>query len=109
MGLLLPDYIIVNDKIALENALEEGIPEYIIYPLGNPYLEQLSNASDDVTYALVESHIREEPDGWYFPYQSEKYLLTRQFGDSLVGNWPIFVSRTGDFAGPRRPGMSVQI
>lgn len=73
------------------------------------YLEQLSNASDDVAYALMESHIREEPDGWYFPYQSAKYLLTRHFGDSLVGNWPIFVSRTGDFAGPRRPGMSVQI
>lgn len=72
------------------------------------HLEQLSKASDGVTYALLESHIREESDGWYFPYQSEKYLLTGHFGDSLVGNWPIFVSRTGDFAGPRRRGMFPQ-
>ena len=40
--LILPDYIIVNDKLALEDATFEGLPKKIIMPLGNPYLEKLS-------------------------------------------------------------------
>ena len=41
--LFLPNHIIVNDILALEDAVNTGIPESIIKPLGNPYLEMLSN------------------------------------------------------------------
>lgn len=44
-GLLLPDYIIVNDEIAKKGAISEGIPSEIIRPLGNPYLEKLSSCN----------------------------------------------------------------
>jgi len=41
-GLLLPDFIIVNDEIAYEDAITEGLPPFLLKPLGNPYLERLS-------------------------------------------------------------------
>lgn len=40
--LLLPDYIILNDKIALEEALYAGLPRNKLKVLGNPSLEMLS-------------------------------------------------------------------
>jgi len=46
--LMLPDYIIVNDEIALNDAIEDGLPADRLRPLGNPYLEQLSNARIDI-------------------------------------------------------------
>lgn len=39
--LLLPDYILVNDIIALKDAMAEGLPASMLYAIGNPYLEQL--------------------------------------------------------------------
>jgi hypothetical protein len=39
--LLLPDYILVNDTIALQDAIAEGLPASMLYAMGNPYLEQL--------------------------------------------------------------------
>ena len=42
---------------------------------------------------IVESHIRENDDGWFFPYQSKKYLETMDINKSIIGNWPIFVSK----------------
>jgi hypothetical protein len=71
------------------------------------YLERLSTEPEGVPYAIFDSLIREDEDGWYFPYQSASFILTGNFGDSLVGNWPIFVSRSGDYVGSRRPGMSL--
>lgn len=71
------------------------------------FLKRLSAEPEGVPYVLLESRIREDDDGWYFPYQSASFVLTGNSGDSLVGNWPIFVSRAGDYVGPRRPGMPV--
>lgn len=39
--LLLPDYILVNDTIALKDAIAEGLPASMLYAMGNPYLEKL--------------------------------------------------------------------
>jgi len=71
------------------------------------YLRRLSTEPEGVPYVLLDSRIREDEDGWYFPYQSAGFVATGNFGDSLVGNWPIFVDRVGDYVGPRRPGMPV--
>lgn len=68
------------------------------------YLDALVS-SGMVPYAIVTAMIKEEADGWYFPYQSEEFLRTGNFDRSLVGNWPIFVSRDGRSVGPRRPGI----
>lgn len=71
------------------------------------YLMRLSSEPEGVPYAIFESLIREDEDGWYFPYQSASFMLTGDFGDSLVGNWPIFVSHSGDYVGSRRPGVQL--
>ena len=41
-NLILPNYILVNDQLALAAAIAEGLPESILRSLGNPYLESLS-------------------------------------------------------------------
>ena len=46
---------------------------------------------------IVESHIRENDDGWFFPYHSKEYLETMDINKSIIGNWPIFVSKNGGF------------
>ena len=71
------------------------------------FLKRLSNEPEGVPYSLLESRTREDDDGWYFSYQSTSFLQTGNFSESLVGNWPIFVNRKGDYVGPRRPGMPI--
>ena len=46
---------------------------------------------------IVESQVRENDDGWFFPYQSKEYLETMDINKSIIGNWPIFVSKNGGF------------
>ncbi|RRD59055.1 hypothetical protein EII20_00940 [Comamonadaceae bacterium OH2545_COT-014] len=54
-------------------------------------------------YKIIEEAIFEMTDGWYFPYQSKNFIETGNMNFSLVGNWPVFVSRSGVCTGPRRP------
>ena len=51
---------------------------------------------------IVDNAIYELEDGWLFPYQSAKYIKTGEHGFSLVGNWPLFVAKTGDLVEVRR-------
>lgn len=48
-----------------------------------------------ISLLIVESHVRENDDGWFFPYQSKEYLETMDIDKSIIGNWPIFVSKNG--------------
>jgi len=57
-------------------------------------------------YEIVESAILETESGWYFPYQTEKYIETRDIEYSVVGNWPIYVTKSGTCLGPTRPAIS---
>lgn len=50
---------------------------------------------------------KEDAEGWYFFYQSAKYVKTRDINDSVVGNWPIFVNKQGICLGAKRPPLSV--
>jgi len=59
------------------------------------YLEGIQGELGGVACVLVEAGITEDDDGWYFPYQSVELLRTGDCDTSLVGNWPIFVSRDG--------------
>ena len=48
-----------------------------------------------ISLSIVESHVRENDDRWFFPYQSKEYLETMDINKSIIGNWPIFVSKNG--------------
>jgi hypothetical protein len=54
-------------------------------------------------YRIVEAGITEDAEGWYFPYQTARFLETRDLEDSVVGNWPVFVSRASDVVEIRQP------
>jgi len=51
----------------------------------------------EISLLIVESYVRENDDGWFFPYHSKEYLETMDINKSIIGNWPIFVSKNGGF------------
>ncbi len=73
--------------------------------MAREYIDSMASAEGGGFYEIIRTRIREDEEGWYFPYQSKDFLSTGDFSKSLVGNWPIFVSRDGENVGPRRPGM----
>ncbi|WP_443083358.1 YrhB domain-containing protein [Variovorax sp. IB41] len=56
---------------------------------------------------MIESLTKEDLDGWYFPYQSKSFIESGDFNQSLVGNWPVFVDRSGGNVGPRRRKLPI--
>ena len=75
--------------------------------MAEAYLRTLETQPGGVPYTILDEHVREDEEGWYFPYQSASFVMTGNFSDSLVGNWPIFVRRRDSYIGPRRPGMDL--
>jgi hypothetical protein len=71
--------------------------------LAEKYLDERLVPPDGMRYAIKASAIKATPDGWYFPWQTSLYLETGDIEHSVVGSWPIFVSKNGDEVGPRRP------
>jgi len=69
---------------------EKYINESIELPVGDKYV-------------IVDVAIREVDGGWYFPYQTVRFVESGDIEYSVVGNWPIFVSKQGVCLGPRRP------
>ncbi|CAB3796422.1 YrhB domain-containing protein [Paraburkholderia caffeinilytica] len=67
------------------------------------YLAEQQIKPGGVPYSIVDSRVVEDDEGWYFPCQSVEFLATGDMNVSLVGNWPIFVSRDGRYVGPCRP------
>lgn len=55
------------------------------------------------SYTIIDSEVKEGDSGWYFPFQSARFVETQDFEFSLVGNWPILVSKSGEVMGPTRP------
>lgn len=54
-------------------------------------------------YLIVDAGIVEDPEGWYFPYQTARFIETRDIDYSVVGNWPVFVAKSGSVVELRRP------
>ena len=44
----LPDYFIVMDEFAKQEAVKEGIPSEIIYPIGNPHFKNIRDSFDNL-------------------------------------------------------------
>jgi hypothetical protein len=74
--------------------------------LAEQHLHDLESQPDGVQYVILDEFIREDEEGWYFPYQSAAYVTTGDFNKSLVGNWPIFIRRSDGCVGSRRPGLA---
>ena len=72
--LRIPNYIIVNDEVAKSEAVVSGLPEDIIFSLGNPVLEKRSfevNTIVDKTRWRRDLNI---PDNKIVTFVSENYL-----------------------------------
>jgi hypothetical protein len=74
----------------------------------NFLLEKMPRSEKGDRFLIVDDGIIEEDDGWYFPYQTETFLRTRDLNSSVVGNAPIFVAKDGRigfrmFGAPFRP------
>ncbi|MEN7431793.1 YrhB domain-containing protein [Chromobacterium sp. TRC.1.1.SA] len=52
-------------------------------------------SSNGGKFVIVLDGVAEDEDGWFFPYQTEKFLEIKDMQFSVVGNWPVFVSKDG--------------
>jgi hypothetical protein len=66
--------------------MQENIKDEYI-KMAREYL--LENIGDDVD--IVEEHIEDLDDLFYFSYQSKEFLKTKNFEDMLIGQGPIFI------------------
>lgn len=78
--LVLPDFIIVNDEIAMDEAIEEGLPKNRLFAGGNPWLEKLSC---EVLPVFDECVWRDEFD---FPQGAVLVFITEALRDAFPEN-----------------------
>ncbi|WP_283150481.1 YrhB domain-containing protein [Silvimonas soli] len=71
--------------------------------LAEKYISDNIEPPDNDKYLIIDAGIKEVDDGWYFPYQTARFIQTRDIQYSVLGNWPVFVSKLGACLGPRRP------
>ena len=67
------------------------------------YLQESLSPPKCDQYVIVDAGIGEANGGWYLPYQTRRFVETGDIDHSVVGNWPIFVSKDGSCDGGRRP------
>jgi hypothetical protein len=71
--------------------------------LAQGWLNSNIKPPDGDALVIIEDEVIEVDEGWYFLFQSEKFLKTGDINYSVVGNWPIFVERGGYVQGSKRP------
>ena len=52
-----------------------------------------SHGTHDHQLVIVDAHTIDDPLGWIFFTESDKFLRSGKFRDRLIGNHPIFVDR----------------
>ena len=62
-SLLLPNYIILNDQFAFEQAINEGLPSNRLRTLGNPYLERILTINNEDKDTKGIKHFYSFPSG----------------------------------------------
>ena len=67
------------------------------------FIEAHIQAKKNNRFLIVDVGIVESTEGWFFPFQTEQFLKTRDIQYSVVGNWPVFVSKDGATVEQRRP------
>lgn len=71
--------------------------------LAERYLKEHVSPPPGDVYVIVDAATRESDEGWFFPYQTARFVSTGDIDYSVVGNWPILVTRSGEVKGPQRP------
>jgi len=67
------------------------------------YIEKNIVPPEGDQYLIVDSAVKEVDIGWFFPFQTNRFIETNDIEYSVVGNWPILVTRNGIVHGPTRP------
>ena len=77
--------------LAKENNMDIWQAKEIAYK----YIRDNIEPPDDDIYVIVDAATVEKDGGWYFSWQTKKYIDTRDINCSVVGNCPVFVSKDG--------------
>jgi hypothetical protein len=70
--------------------------------MAEKYIADNMKSFDDEGGYVVDEDPEETAEGWYFFYQTAKYLKSDDIDDSVVGNAPIFITKQGVCLGPQR-------
>jgi immunity protein 35 of polymorphic toxin system len=71
--------------------------------LANAFIKAHIKPPEKDCFVIVEAGIKEDAEGWYFPFQTERFLATRDIQYSIVGNWPVW---DGTIVEQRRPPIA---
>mgnify|MGYP000306832146 FL=1 len=69
--------------------------------MAQTYIDE--SLKNDHEYTICDDEIFEDDGGWYIPFQPIKFIQSKKIEDTIVGNWPIFVSYQGKCFGMWRP------
>lgn len=81
-GLVFPDHIFLNDKIAYDEAVTEGLPKKSLIIVGNPILESMGDA-----HLLTHRRTSKIIDAFKFPKKGRRLLfISEQLRKDFAGN-----------------------
>lgn len=58
-------------------------------------LERVSTIPSNHEIILLDDHVVETADAWYFPYNGREYIETGVISSALAGNHPVRVAKRG--------------
>lgn len=78
----LPDYYIVMDNFAKEEAIKVKVPEKIIYPLGNPHFKEIKESFENLNVKNLKSQLLKGKEK-LFVWASAPYIEDYGYGIEL--------------------------
>jgi hypothetical protein len=73
--------------------------------LAERYIRDNAPPVDGDNYVIVDSATLDTEEGWYFYWQTSKFVETGDGNFAVVGSPPILIAKDGSFVGPARPGI----
>jgi hypothetical protein len=83
-----------------------GVDMKVAKSIAEAFISANIEPPKDDSYQIMDSAIKEDAEGRYFPFQAKRFIKTRDISFSVVGNWPVFVSKDGVTVEQRRPMLN---
>ncbi|MGY4397252.1 hypothetical protein ACVWZA_002446 [Sphingomonas sp. UYAg733] len=74
--------------------------------LAECYIEDNAPPVEGDRYVIVDSSTLDTEQGWYFYWQTSKFVETGDMNFAVVGSPPILIAKDGSFVGPARPKIA---
>ncbi|BBZ79956.1 hypothetical protein MANY_52930 [Mycolicibacterium anyangense] len=67
-------------------------------------IEEMASEQGLGSLVILDQLVVETPEAWYFPYDSEAFVVRGEISEALAGNLPVRVARDGTSVRFEQPG-----